>query len=264
MNIVKRELKANSKSFIVWSISMAFLVAVWMIKYESIANNPFIDDFMKAIPEKLLSGMGMANLNIATLQGFVGTISLYLYLLLGIHGVVLGSSIISKEERDKTAEYLFSLPVSRERVIYSKIGAGILNLIFLNLITGLTIFLTTINFNKDQSFYKFIVLMFMAIFLIQLVFFSIGMLISSIMKRYKKSGNISVTILMITFIIASLINMVESLDFLKFLTPFKYFDSTYILNQLKLESTYVLLSLLIIIGGIGGTLLFYPKRDLNI
>ena len=120
MNIVNRELKANLKSLIIWSIAVAFLVLVWMIEFESFANNPYIDDFIKSMPQGLLNAVGMSNLDLRSLEGFIGTISLYLYLLLGIHSVLLGSSIISKEERDKTAEYLFTLPISREKVICSK------------------------------------------------------------------------------------------------------------------------------------------------
>lgn len=264
MNIIKRELRANLKSIIIWSIAMALLVTVWMIEFESFANNPFIDDFMKSMPEGLLSAFGMSNLDIASLQGFIGTISLYLYLLLGIQAVLLGSSIISKEERDKTAEYLFTLPVSRKRVIWSKIIAGIINLIILNFVTVLSMLLNTTSYNKERGFYVFIALMFLGVFIIQSIFLSIGMFVASVNKRYKKSGNISVAILMITFLIASLINMVDSLEFLKYITPFKYFDASYILNEQSLEPAFIIISLFIIIIGIGCTLVFYPKRDLNI
>lgn len=264
MNIVKRELRANLKSIIIWSIAMAFLVLVWMIEFESFANNPYIDDFMKSMPEGLLSAFGMTNLDIASLQGFIGTISLYLYLLLGIQAVLLGSSIISKEERDKTAEYLFTLPVSRKKVIGSKIIAAIINLIILNLVTASSMLLSTVSYNKEPNFYSFIVLIFLGVFIVQLIFLSIGMLVASLNKRYKKSGNISVSILMITFLIASLINMVDSLDFLKYITPFKYFDASYILNEKSLEPVFIIISIGIIIIGIGGTLAFYPKRDLHI
>ncbi len=264
MNIIKRELRANLKSMIIWSISIAFLVTVWMIEFESFANNPYIDDFMKSIPEGILSAMGMSNLDISSLDGFIGTISLYLYLLLGIQAVLLGSSIISKEERDKTAEYLFTLPVSRKKVIGSKIISAILNLIILNIITASSMLISTVSYNKEVDFYRFIALMFLGVFIIQLIFLSIGMLVAAVDKRYKKSGNISVGILMLTFIIASLINMVDSLDFLKYITPFKYFDASYILNEKSLEPIFILISLVIIISGIIGTLIIYPKRDLHI
>lgn len=264
MNIVRRELRANFKSMILWSAAIAFIVAVWMIEYESFAGNPLMDDFMAAMPQGMLAALGMKDITLSSLEGFVSSLSLYLYLLLGIQAVLLGSSIISKEERDKTAEYLFSLPISRKKIIASKTLSAIIILLVVNLLTMGSMVLTTLNYEKEQDFYFFVGIIFLSVFILQMVFFSIGMFISSISKKYKKSGNVSVGILMITFLISSLISMVDSLDFLRFATPFKYFEADYIINQMSLEPTYIFLSLLIILLGISGTFIFYPKRDLYI
>ena len=264
MNIVKRELRSNLKAIIIWSLAMAFLVFVWMIEYESFAGNSAIDDFMVAMPQGLLSALGMQDFTLGSLNGFVGSIALYLYLLLGLQAVLLGSSIISKEERDKTAEYLFALPISRRKVIVSKTISAIINLVILNMVSLGAMILTTMTYDKEENFYQFLALMFISLFIIQMIFLSIGMFASSINKRYKKSGNIAVGIVMITFLISSLINMVDRVDFLKYLTPFKYFDVSYILKEMRFEPIYIVISILLIVVGIGGTLIFYPKRDLYI
>lgn len=264
MNIVKRELKSNLKSMIIWSISIIFLVFVWMIEFESFANNPQINDLMDSMPQVMLDALGMGSMILSSLGGFISAIALYLYLLLGIHAVILGSSIISKEERDRTAEYLFTLPISRKQVIKRKLTASIINLVVLNFVTLTITILSSINYDRDKGFYKFIGFLFLSIFIIQMIFLSIGMLVSSISKRYKKSGNISVSILMITFVISSLIDMVDNVDFLKYITPFKYFDAALLLNEGKIEPIFIVLSILIIVGGIAGTFMFYPKRDLYI
>lgn len=264
MNIVKRELRSNLKSIIIWSIAMTFLVTIWMLEYESFAKNPAINDFMASMPQGMLAALGMQDLTLTSLNGFIASIVLYLYLLLGMQAVLLGSSIISKEERDRTAEYLFTLPISRSKVILGKAISAIINLAILNIITLSSMIISTINYDKGEDFYSFIGVIFVSIFIIQMIFLSIGMFVSAINKRHKKSGNISVGILMITFLISSLINMVDSVDFLKYITPFKYFESSYILNEISLEAPYIVLSIFIIIAGIGGTLIFYPKRDLYI
>lgn len=264
MNIVKRELRSNLKSMIIWSIAIAFLVIVWMIEYESFVDNPAINEFMESLPEGMMAALGMQDFTLSSLNGFIGSISLYLYLLLGIQAVLLGSSIISKEERDKTAEYLFTLPISRRKVIVGKTLSAIINLAILNIITLGSMILSTMSYDKGEDFYSFIGITFVSIFIIQMIFLSIGMFVSAVNKRHKKSGNISVGILMIAFLISSLINMVDSVDFLKYITPFKYFDVSYILDEMRLQPIYIVISILIIVAGIGGTLIFYPKRDLYI
>lgn len=264
MNIVKRELRSNLKSMIIWSVSIGVLVTLWMVEFESFANNPYLGGLLNSMPQGILAAMGLIDLNLTSLGGFISGIGIYIYLLLGIHGGLLGSSIISKEERDRTGEYLFTLPISRERVIVGKICSAVINLLILNIITIGSIILTSINYDKSDGFYKFIGLFAIAIFLIQMIFLSIGMLVASVIRRYKKSGNISVTILMITFFMSSLINIVESLDFLKYILPFKYFELSKILSSGQLDPVFIFISIAIVVCGIGGTMIFYPRRDLYI
>ncbi len=264
MNIIKRELRANLKSMIIWIISVSLMVLVWMIKYESFAGNPAINDLIDALPKELMNLMGMGNVNLSTLGGYVGAISIYLYLLLGIHAALLGSSIISKEERDKTAEFLFSLPASRKKIMTGKMISAVIIIAVINILVFISMILSTLSYDKDESFYGFIALMFLGVFLFQLIFLSLGMLISSLIKNYKKSGNISVGILIGTFLLSSLMDMVGGVNFLKYFSPFKYFNSADILSKMTLDPIFVMLSLLIIGIGVVGSFLVYPKRDLNI
>lgn len=264
MNIIKRELKSNLKSMIIWSISMALLVIVWMVEYESFAGNPAINDLMDSLPRELLALMGFGDFSLSTLGGFVGTISLYLYLLLGIHGALLGSSIISKEERDKTAEFLFSLPVSRKKIMVGKIISASLMALIINLVVFLSMVLSTLRYEKDENFAGFIALMFLGVYIVQLIFLFVGMLVASLYPNYKKSGNIAVTIVMITFLMSSLMDMVDGLSFLKYFTPFKYFSAADILETISLDPIFIGISLLIMGIGIVGSFMIYPKRDLNI
>ena len=264
MNIVKRELRANLKSQLIWMFALAFLVAVWMIEYDSFASNPAINEFMAALPQGLLSALGMGEMSLTSLNGFVGSISLYLYLLLGIQAVLLGSSIIFKEERDKTGEYLFSMPITRVKIVANKMISAIINILIINATTLGAMFLSTSNYQKEEDFYQFILLTFIAIFIVQMIFLSVGMLVSAISKNHKKSANISVSILMGAFVISSLIDILDSLSFLTILTPFKYFQFAYIQNEMILNPLYLLVSIIVIVLGFILTLIIYPKRDLYI
>lgn len=264
MNIVKRELRVNLKSIIIWSIAMSLLVAVWMVEYEAFSQTPAIDDFLASLPQGLLAAMGMQDFSLANLSGYVGSIVLYLYLLLGMQAVLLGSSIVSKEERDKTGEYLFSLPLSREKIMMGKTISALIIIIILNLVTLASMILSTIAYDKSENFYLFVGLTFLSLFIVQMIFLSLGMFVSSVNKSYKKSSNMAVSLLMLTFLLSSLVNMVERLEFLKYLTPFKYFDSSYIQSNLSLDPVFLILSILITVLGVAGSFVFYPKRDLLI
>lgn len=264
MNIVKRELRANFKSLLIWGACMFAIVAMMMSEFSAYYDNPEMADIMESMPQGLLEAFSLNGANLTTVSGFVSMASLYFYIMLGIFAVLIGSNIIAKEERDKTVEFFMTLPISRERVIISKLIAATMNCLGINLILGLSLIITTLKYSPDSDFYKFLALLQLALLVIEMIFMSIGMCLSALMKRYKKSGTYSVSILLVLYIMSILIALSDSLEFLKYLTPFKYFEAAQLLNNGKFELVYVLLSIAIIGLGIGGTFIFYPKRDLHI
>ncbi|MDH8676502.1 ABC transporter, partial [Fusibacter bizertensis] len=86
----------------------------------------------------------------------------------------------------------------------------------------------------------------------------------SILKRYKSSGKISASLLMVLYFFNIIIALSQKLDFLKYLTPFKYFEASTLLKNGAFELKYLILSLIIVIVSIIGTYTVYPRRDLRI
>ena len=56
-----------------------------------------------------------------------------------IHAAMLGATIIAKEERDKTSEFLFAKPVLRSTIITAKLLAAFVNIVVFNLITFISL-----------------------------------------------------------------------------------------------------------------------------
>lgn len=262
--IVKRELRAHIKSLLIWSGSVIAVIFMMMSEFSAYYDNPEMADILDSMPESMLEAFGIASANLTTLSGFFSIASIYFAIMLGIHAALLGSSIISKEERDKTVEFLLTLPVSRKEVITGKaIAAVILSIILLG-VTGVASIASSMPYEPDQSFLEFLGLLMIAIFIIQMIFLSIGMLLASIIKRYKKSGAISISLLLGTYILSVLVSLSDKIEFLKYATPFKYFEASYLVNERHLEGIYIVISLGIIVVSIVGTYVFYPKRDLHI
>jgi len=233
-------------------------------EFSAYYNNPAMLDILDSMPKAILDAFSMSGSNLTTVSGFISMASFYFYLLLSIHAVLLGSTLISKEERDKTVEFLMTLPVARKKVIFSKLVAGILISVIMNLVVLISIYATTIPYDRGDGFNKFMILLMIAIFIIQMIFMSIGMLFGAIMKRYKKSGNYSLSLLLGLYFLYVIIGLSQSLEKLKYLTPFKYFESSLILKTGQLEGVYVLISISIIVVAIFFTFVVYSKRDLHI
>jgi ABC-2 type transport system permease protein len=264
MHIIKRELRANAKSLLIWSGVMIVLVIGMISEFSGYYNNPEMANILDSMPEALMTALSLTGSNLTTPSGYISITAVYFYLILGVFAVLLGSNIISKEERDKTAEFLLTLPVSREQVILSKWVAAIINCMAITIVTGMTIIVTMLKYDIDKPFYKFIFLLMVAVFITQMIFLSIGMLLASVLKRYKASGKISASILMILYMLSVISALSSKLDKLKYVTPFKFFEPSSILLNSRYELEYVLISLGIVIVCMVGTFIIYPKRDLHL
>lgn len=264
MNIINWELRANMKSLLIWIGCIFVFLVVMMSEFSAYAGNPEMANVLDAMPKALLDAFSMSGANLTTVSGFVSIASVYFYIMLAVYAVLLGNSIIAKEERDKTVEFFLTLPISRNRIILSKLISAVINCVIINASMGLGIYVTTAKYDPDSNFYQFLGLLLIGMLIIQLIFLSIGMFLAAIMKRYRKSGTYSVSILLITYILSIFVGISDKIDFLKYFSPFKYYEASYILREGKFESVYLLISLGIITAANTGIFAFYQKRDLHI
>jgi ABC-2 type transport system permease protein len=212
----------------------------------------------------MLEAFGMRAFNLTTVSGFYGIMFVYFALLGAIAAAMWGSDIITKEERDKTVEFSLVLPVSRSRVITAKALAALVNCIILLLITWGVSMLAVQPYEPDQAFYDFAMLQMQALFVIELIFLAVGLMLGSSMKRYRLPGSIAVGLILATYFMSVISAMHEKLDFLKWFTPFKYFDAGELFRTGSLDGTYLLLSLVIIAVCLVVAYLVYNRRDLYI
>jgi len=264
MNIILRELRAHLKGFIIWSVCIFLFVLSMISEFSAYYHNPEMTEILEVIPQNMLDAFSISGTNLTTVSGYVSIAAVYFVLMLSVYAGLLGASIISKEERDKTAEFLMTLPISRVKVISEKIIASFILALGMNLVVIGCILAMTIQFEKLDYFGKYMVLFSLSMFIIELVFMTIGMALASVMKRYKRSGSLTIGVIIIMYILSILMSFTDKLDHLKFLTVFKYFEPAEILHKLSLNGGYMLLSIGLIVVMIIVTYLVYPRRDLHI
>jgi len=264
MNIFIRELKANLKSLLIWSVIIALLIVMAASKFSAFAGDPEMLKILDSMPPAMLDVFNMRAFNLTTLSGFYGIMFIYFGLMGAIASAMWGSDIISKEERDKTVEFSLVLPVSRSRVITAKALAALVNCVAFVLITWGMSLVAVQSFNPDQAFNSYLALQMRAMFVIELIFLSLGLLLGCVMKQYKRSASIAVGIILATYFMSIVSGMQEKLDFLKWFTPFKYFDAADLFHTGQMNSTYLLISLGIIVVCVALAYFTYNKRDLYI
>lgn len=264
MRIYLRELKANYKSLLIYcGISLLFMT-VGFAKFSAYAENPELLAILDSMPQAMLDAFSMNAFNLTTITGFFGVMYVFIGLILSIAAVMWGSDIISKEERDKTVEFSLTLPIKRSTLITAKTAAVLTNCIVLALVTWGIILVNTARYNPDAEFYNFVSLGMVSLFIMQGIFLAVGILLGSAMKKHKNAGSVAVSLLLGTYFISVIAGLNEDFEFLKYFTPFKYFDPASLLHESKIDLTFVWLSIGIIAVSLVGAYVTYSKRDLYI
>lgn len=265
MNIFLRELKAHRWGLVFWCLGMVMLIYSGMAKYAAYEQaGQSIEEILGQIPKGVLAVFGMAGFDLTTAAGFYGVLFLYLAVMAAVHASLLGSGLIAKEERDHTSEFLYAKPASRATILTGKLLAGVANLLLFNLATLASSFYFVDMFSKEPPINTEIMLLMVGLFFIQLIFFSVGALVAGTTHRPKAASSTATSVMFLAFLLSFVINLNEKLDFLKFVTPFKYFDAGTIMTDVALDPVFVALSLVIIVLATLGTYRFYAARDLGI
>ncbi len=264
MNIFLREVRANLRSLLIWGGIVVMFIFAGMAELTVYHGNPDMLAVLDSMPPALLEAFQFNAFNLTTVTGFYGVMFTYFALLATISAAMWGSDIISKEERDKTVEFTLSLPVTRQRLVTGKILAAWVNCIALLLIMWGTSLAAVAQYEPDSAFYEFLTLLMVALFFMQMVFLAVGILLGCALKDYKRSGSIAVMVILATYFFSIISSLNESLEFLKYFTPFKYFDPAAILRESTIDLNYVWLSLGITVVCIIGGYITYARRDLYI
>ncbi|MGB8451113.1 MAG: ABC transporter permease subunit [Anaerocolumna sp.] len=264
MNIFLRELRANRKALIIWSVCLFLLVLSGMGKYTAYSSGAATNEIFDKMPFTLKALLGFGSFDVTTLSGFFAFLFPYIELTAAIHAVLLGSGIIAKEERDKTTEFLMVKPVSRSTVITAKFLAALINIVIVNLVSLISSVMMVAYYNKGDSINSEIVMFFLSMFMVQLIFFSLGALSSAFIKKPRTSGSIATGVLFGAYILSKITDLTDRVNVLNVLTPFKYFNFVDIVNGEGLNLFISILTVLLAAVFLFFAYYFYLRRDLNI
>lgn len=263
MYMVLRELKSNLKSLIFWSLGILFIVGDGIVEYEGFQKSGnAIGAIVEAMPESLQVILNMDQLDITDILGYYTVFFAYLVILCAVHSVMLGSSIIAKEERDKTAEFLLAKPISRERIILFKLVAGLIQLLIINAVAWISTFIGISFYEEGQGME--IAFLMIGLFLVQSIFLLIGTAIAAVCREPKMTMSLSAGVLLILYIASVLGSLYSRLDFLQYFTPFAYIDAHQLINGEGFDGRFIGIAITIMAALFTITLRGYLRRDMNL
>jgi len=263
MNIYIHELKANLKGIIMWILALSGLASVIMCLFPVI--NEDIDKFIKILDNfhpAMKAAFGMVTENFTSAIGFYSFTFVYSSLFGAIQAMNLGIGIISKEERERTADFLMTKPVSRSKILICKLMASltiftVTNVIYTIITAPLVAGMSESNFEAEKF-----ALINCSLFILQLVFFSIGLIIAVAARKIKSVLPISLG-LVFMFYTLSAFAVSSPDDKLRYITPFQYFKTDYILAEGRFETAYLITAAIIVTTAVAGSFILYNRRDIH-
>lgn len=265
MNVFKHEIKMKIKPTIIWSLSLLAFMVLYMSFFPSMSgDSAALESIMSSYPEEMLQALGLREgLSLASLMGYFTITFTMVQLAIAIQSSNYGFSILSEEERELTADFLLSKPVSRTNIYLSKFFAALISLLVTSISLSLGIFISLEVFSGGESYeLSNVIRLILSIPIFQLVFLSLGMFISLLFDKIRSVLSFSMGLSIGLYVINSVREIVDS-DFLGYITPFYYFEPGAILISGEYDLKFLAIAILVIVVSLVASFILYNKRDIN-
>ena len=153
--IYRMELKRNFRSFIIWTASICGILFLGMLFYPAINADGLLTQMDALFENPMMKGMltafGADISSLGSLTGFYVTYNSMYNVLLGcIFASVLAGKLFTAEESDKTADFLYTKPITRSTIFISKSAVLLTYITLLCLMYFLTSVLALEAVKKDS------------------------------------------------------------------------------------------------------------------
>lgn len=260
MTILRHELKQGARSLAVWTAAISAFIAVCVFLYPEMEEEMAGVGKMFADMGAFSAAFGMDRLNFGS---FIGFYAVECGNILGIGGALfaalIGVSALSKEEKERTAEFLLTHPVSRRRIIFEKLAAVMAQIVMLNgIVFGLsTVLILLIG---EAIPWKEVTLLHLAYLLLQAELAAVCFGISAFLRRSGMGAGLGLAIAM--YFLNLIANLTQQAEFLKYMTPFAYAEGADIIENLALDARLLAPGLGFTCLGIALAFWQYGRKDI--
>ncbi len=261
MTLFFHELRRNRLSLIIWTAVLCFMLTVCVVIY------PMMESQMANMSE-MFANMGefseAFNMDGLAVGEFIGYFAVECGEVMGMGGAMfaamIGIALIGKEEKDRTAEFLLTHPVSRTRIALIKLASALARLVILNIYV-LAVTLISVAVIGEEPELKVMLLLFFGYFVMQTLVCCICFGISAFLRNGGIGIGLGFGLILYFISIAS--NLTDKLEVLKYFTPFSIADGSYIVNNSAIEWKYAVLPFILAIAMPVWGLIKYNRKDIS-
>lgn len=262
MTIFFHEIRRGRAAFVIWTGVIAFMIILCMILY------PEMKEQMAGL-NNLFANMGSFTaafgMNLVSFGEAMGFYAVECGNILGLGGAffaaLLGISSLAKEEKEHTAEFLLTHPVTRISVIGQKLAAVFMQIIVLNLLITAVSALSFKMIGESMKTEEFL-LLHGAFLVMQLEIAGICFGISAFLKS---SGlGIGLGLAAVMYFLNIIANISSQAEILRYITPFSYADASDIVAMCRIDGKLLGLGILYTAVALMTGTIYYAKKDIAV
>jgi ABC-2 type transport system permease protein len=269
MNIFTLEVRNIRKSVLKWTIAVAsitFMMLAFFPAMQTESMQALAGAKMEGIDPALLQALGLTEMmDFTIITNFFGYVLQFITLAIMVYVTQQAVNSLIKEETDGTIEFLYSKPVSRSEIFCQKLLVNVVSFLFMIVVFGIVTVIGYISFsdyNLIESI-KEVSILYGAILYVGLIFMSIGMLLSAIIRSSKGSSGITIAIVFGTFVLGLIGALIEDLSFLFYFSPMDWIKTQKLMNDGIIMEEWIIGISVIIICNIAAHEI-YRRKDLRV
>jgi ABC-2 type transport system permease protein len=263
VNLFLRELAAYRKSTLTWTVSLAGLVVLFMAMYPGFSSDvEGLKNVLEQFPPAIKAAFNLTADTFLTAAGFFGYVLGFGILAGAIQAMNLGTGVISKEVAGKTADFLLSKPLTRTRIITSKLLAVFVAIVVTNVVFVAVSYAGIAALAPDEFEPTTILLLASTLFLVQMVFLALGALMGVVIPKVKSVVSVSLPTVFGFYILGALGDVLGN-DEVRYVSPFRYFDPQYIIKNQAFESKYLVIAAAIVVVSLVLSYAIFLKKDVQ-
>ncbi|MEO3945917.1 ABC transporter permease subunit [Gorillibacterium sp. CAU 1737] len=262
MNLLRMEWRALRRSTLLWSLALAATAVLLLAFYPGFARDAAIfNKLLDAYPDAVKQVIGLKTGDLTSLNGYFSFVLTYLSLAAAIQATNAGLGPLSREVRDKTADFLLAKPVTRTQVVTAKLIAALFSLLVTNLVLLLTVLAVAGGVSSEVD-YGPLALLTLTVGLIQLLFWGLGLFLAALLPKVSSVLPLSLSVVFGFFAVGMVASLVGERA-ARYLTPFRYYDPAYIRAHSAYEGGFLLLELALLVLLTATAYIVYRRKDIH-
>ena len=263
MNVFRFELRRAWVGILVWTLVLTALLGgiIAGALPAFLQSRAGVENMLKSFPPAFAAAFGMQMDNLFSFGGFYSFGFLYFSLFGAIMASGLGLNLFSREKREKCMDFLLTKPRARSRLFLEKLLAALAMLLASNLLFIAESLALYRAYAPAPLLLGHALLAASSLLWMELLFLSIGAAIAVFARRVRSVSGLATAIGFAGFLLSALHSLLEE-ENLRFITPFKYYDTAKAFFDGAYEPKYALVGAALTLGLMLAAYLRYTRADI--